>query len=118
MAISFFRAQTPDCSRCRVLTDSVRGHLLHILGRFYVMTVYEVDVVQLQSFQAFVHTFCDSVCTEVLILARYVFANFCGHENFLSRQVLDASAQELHRDEDTGVLKRNNTLLLHRGGIV
>lgn len=63
------------------------------------MHLYEVNVLELHSFQRLMHTFCDASCAKVCWLPSSVLANLCGDYNLIPGQVLDCSTQQLQTGE-------------------
>ena len=68
-------------------------YLTHVLSKFNVMHLNEVNVLELHSFQRLMNTVSNSGSTEVSWLPCSVLANLGGNNNLVSRQVLDCSAQ-------------------------
>lgn len=80
--------------KTRILVGS-RADLAHIFSKLNIMYLYEVNVLELHSFQRLMNALCNSCCTEVCWLPSPILPNLCCNYYLISWQVLDGSTQQL-----------------------
>lgn len=75
------------------------AYLPHVFSKLNVMHLYEVNVLELHSFQRLMDALCDTSCTEVCWLTSYVFPDLCCNYDLIPGQMLDCSTQQLQTEQ-------------------